>query len=50
MLASLKVHLRDSMCPIGIKKQSHIRLPSNDYTYGYKKKSDSEGADKGKSY
>ena len=37
MLASLKVHLRDSMCPIGIKKQSHIRLPSNDYIYGYKK-------------
>ena len=50
MLASLKAHLKQSMRPIGIKNSSHIKLPSLDYIYGYKQKSDSEGADKSKLY
>ena len=48
MLSSLKVHLKESMRPIGTKRPNHIRLPSNDYIYGYKKRSDSVGADKSK--
>ena len=48
MLSSLKVHIKESMHPIGTKKPNHIKLPSTIYIYGYKKRSDSVGADKSK--
>lgn len=48
MLESLKIHLKESQRPIGVKRSNHIKLPSDDHIYGYKPKSDLEGADKGK--
>ena len=49
MLESLKVHLTESQRPVGTKRPNHIKLPSQDFVYGYKPKADAEGADKGKS-
>ena len=48
MLKSLKIHLKESRCPVGIKRPSYIKLPSLDHIYGYKPKPDLEGADKSK--
>ena len=48
MLESLKVHLKESMRPVGVKRPNNISLPSDDHVYGYKPKQDLEGADKGK--
>ena len=48
MLESLKVHLKESMRPVGVKRPNNISLPSDDHVYGYKPKPDLEGADKGK--
>ena len=48
MLKSLKIHINQSRCPVGIKKFSYIKLPSTDHVYGYKPKADLEGADKSK--
>ena len=48
MLESLKIHLTESQRPVGTKRPNHIKLPSQDFVYGYKPKADAEGADKGK--
>ena len=48
MIKTLKIHLRESFRPIGVKKPSHMNLPSLDHVYGYKPKHDLEGADKSK--
>ena len=48
MLESLKIHLTESQRPVGTKRPNHIKLPSQDFVYGYKPKADTEGADKGK--
>ena len=48
MLESLKIHLKESQRPIGVKRSNLIKLPSDDYIYGFKPKPDLEGADKGK--
>ena len=50
MLEELKMHLKESQRPVGVKRPNHINLPSEDHIYGYKPKSDLEGADKGKKY
>ena len=47
MLEELKIHLQQSTRPVGTKRPNHIKLPSQDHIYGYKPKSDLEGADKG---
>ena len=48
MLKSLKIHLRESTHPVGVKKSYNIKLPSLDYVYGYKPKQDLERAGKSK--
>ena len=48
MLELLKIHLKESQRPVGVKRSNNMSLPSEDHVYGYKPKSDLEGADKGK--
>ena len=48
MLETLKIHIKESKRPVGVKKTNHIKLPSLDHIYGYKPKPDLEGADKSK--
>jgi hypothetical protein len=48
MLESLKIHLKESQRPVGVKRSNNMSLPSEDHVYGYKPKPDLEGADKGK--
>lgn len=49
MIESLKIHIKESKRPVGVKKPSHMKLPSLDHIYGYKPKTDLEGADISKS-
>ena len=49
MLESLKIHIKESRRPVGSKKPSHMKLPSLEHVYGYKPKTDLEGADTSKS-
>ncbi len=48
MLEELKMHLKESQRPVGVKRPNHINLPSGEHVYGFKPKADLEGADKGK--
>ena len=48
MINALKTRIRESDRPVGTKRPNHIKLPSQDFVYGYKPKADAEGADKGK--
>ena len=44
MIKSLKIHLKESRCPVGVKKLNNMKLPSLDHIYGCKTKPDLEGA------
>ena len=48
MLDLLKIRIRESERPIGIKRPSRMKLPPEDHVYGYEVKKDAEGAGKGK--
>ena len=49
MIESLKIHIKKSKHPVGVKRPSHMKLPPLDHIYGYKPKKDLEGADTSKS-
>ena len=44
MIENLKMHIKESRCPVGVKKLNHMKLPSLDHIYGLKTKPDLEGA------
>ena len=48
MLETLKIRLKESERPVGVKRSSRIKLPPEDHVYGFKIKEDPEGADKSK--
>jgi hypothetical protein len=48
MLETLKIRLKESERPIGVKRSSRIKLPPEDHVYGFQVKKDDEGADKSK--
>ena len=43
MLEKLKIRIKESERPVGIKKSSYMDLPPEDYVYGYKPKKDEVG-------
>ena len=43
MLEKLKIRIKESEKPVGIKKSSYMDLPPEDYVYGYKPKKDEVG-------
>ena len=49
MLETLKIHLKESQRPVGVKRSNKIKIPSEDHVYGYQVKKDPEGCDKSKS-
>ena len=44
MLKTLKIRIKESERPVGIKKPSYMKLPPEDHVYGLKGKHDKEGA------
>jgi hypothetical protein len=48
MLETLKIRIKESERPVGVKRSNYIKLPSEDHTYGYQVKKDPEGVDKSK--
>ena len=44
----LKIRIKESERPVGVKKSTKMKLPPEDYVYGFKPKSDPEGVDTSK--
>ena len=45
MLETLKIRIKESERPIGVKRPSRMKLPPEDHVYGYQVKKDPEGVD-----
>jgi len=48
MLETLKIRIKESERPVGVKRPSHMKLPPEDHVYGLKVKRDPEGLDTSK--
>ena len=48
MLETLKIRIKESERPVGVKRSTKMKLPPEDYVYGFKPKSDPEGVDTSK--
>jgi hypothetical protein len=48
MLETLKIRIKESERPIGVKRPSRMKLPPEDHVYGYQVKKDPEGVDTSK--
>jgi hypothetical protein len=50
MIETLKIRIKESERPIGVKRSSKIKLPPEDHVYGFQVKKDPEGVDTSKSF
>ena len=48
MLETLKIKIKESERPVGVKRSNRIKLPPEDHVYGFQVKKDPEGVDTGK--
>ena len=48
MLETLKIRIKESERPIGVKRSSRMKLPPEDHVYGFQVKKDPEGVDTSK--
>ena len=48
MLETLKIRLKESQRPIGVKRSTKLDVPPEDHVYGYEFKKDPEGVESSK--
>jgi hypothetical protein len=48
MIETLKIRLKESQRPIGVKRSTRLEVPPEDHVYGFQVKKDPEGVESSK--